>query len=278
MKTLRTFRGALLALVLALGGCASAPPKPGPLQGWKVERRGLLGVSLKLRGGRVVLTRVRPESPAEGAGLKAGEAIQGGDGAPFRKASEAYRFIWGHPDQEVAFEVEGEGGKREVRVRLGRQPHRAGVEAHTALQLLAADGAKVSVAVLVQRVTNANLGDPRRLQEFAGTVRAEVLANEENALLKFAEEDPDFILVDRARIDAVSREMSLQMSDEVSDEARAQIGKRAGATHLLEVELHRGSAQGPGGKKRVVDRIVRRLVEVETGRVVASGTSVHTLP
>ena len=62
--------------------------RAGPARPW-------LGIAAEEQSGRLFVTRVSPESPADEAGIKAGDIILavGGDGV--RTQAEFYRKVWG---------------------------------------------------------------------------------------------------------------------------------------------------------------------------------------
>ncbi len=69
-------------------------------------------------GVQVVVESVRPGSPAERAGLKAGDIILQAGGEPVRRLDDLIRVIRDHPDRPVALAVEREG----LRVMLSVVP------------------------------------------------------------------------------------------------------------------------------------------------------------
>jgi S1-C subfamily serine protease len=84
-----------VAAALIAGGRGSARSRP-----WL----GLYSEELK---GHVIVTRVLPESPAEAAGLSAGDVILGVDSQPVADQADFYRKLWasGEAGVEVALNV-----------------------------------------------------------------------------------------------------------------------------------------------------------------------------
>jgi serine protease Do len=83
-------------------------------------RRPWLGVTSIADDGRVRVMRVAAESPAEAAGLVAGDVILAVSGVTVKSLEEFYRRLWasGEPGVEVALKVLKDGGDvRVVRVR-----------------------------------------------------------------------------------------------------------------------------------------------------------------
>jgi serine protease Do len=73
----------IMADLLAKGR-RSDPPRP-----W-------LGIHLEEHRGRVFVTHVAPDGPAEAAGIRENDLILGLDGRPIGGLAEFYRALWGH--------------------------------------------------------------------------------------------------------------------------------------------------------------------------------------
>ncbi len=86
-------------------------------------------------------------------------------------------------------------------------------------------------------------------------------------LIEFAS-DPLFTLVDRESTAEILNEIEFQLSGLVDDEQLAEYGRLSGASHLLIMDYER---QTQGGIVTITDR--RRLVQVESGSVLASDTT-----
>ncbi len=73
----------------------------------KVSRRPWLGLSSAEQGGRLVVVRVSPDSPAQGAGLSAGDAVLAIDGTTVTTLEAFYKKLWSraNPDDEVQLTV-----------------------------------------------------------------------------------------------------------------------------------------------------------------------------
>lgn len=71
------------------------------------SHRPWLGVTSSEQGGRVNVVRVTKDSPAEEAGLEAGDVVLAVDGAKVSTLEEFYRKLWAraHPDDEVKLTV-----------------------------------------------------------------------------------------------------------------------------------------------------------------------------
>ena len=73
----------------------------------RVSRRPWLGISSTEQGGRVQIVRVSQDSPAEAAGLEAGDVVLAIDGATVSTLEALYKKLWAHanPDDEIQLTV-----------------------------------------------------------------------------------------------------------------------------------------------------------------------------
>jgi S1-C subfamily serine protease len=103
----------ILADLLAQGRPA------GPAQPW-------LGVNTEEQGGRLVITRVTPEGPAEKAGLGRGDVIIGVGGVATRTLPDFYRKVWeqGAAGTVIPLDIQEDRSKRRVDVKsMNRLDH-----------------------------------------------------------------------------------------------------------------------------------------------------------
>jgi S1-C subfamily serine protease len=92
------------------------PAKPRP---W-------LGVNTQEIGGRLLVSRVTPDSPAEKAGIRRGDVIVGVDGEPASSLADLYRKIWakGTAGVTVGIDVVNGDAKRRVDIKsMDRRDH-----------------------------------------------------------------------------------------------------------------------------------------------------------
>ena len=96
----------------ALSRLARADESSGPRRPW-------LGLVTQTSNAGLVVTDVPPGSPAERAGLRAGDTITAVDGTPVRTHAELYRSVWraGVPGTAIRLTIQRDGATRELRVR-----------------------------------------------------------------------------------------------------------------------------------------------------------------
>jgi S1-C subfamily serine protease len=81
--------------------------------------RPWLGVAADDVRGRLIVSRVTPDSPAEKAGIRKGDEIVGVGGEAARSLPDFYRKIWatGSAGATVPLDVEQGGGRRRIDVK-----------------------------------------------------------------------------------------------------------------------------------------------------------------
>jgi S1-C subfamily serine protease len=85
----------------------------------KETPRPWLGLNTEVVQGRLFVTRVSPESPADKAGLRQGDVVIGVAGAAVKTHAELYRKLWslGAAGVEVPMRILQDGDIRDVRVK-----------------------------------------------------------------------------------------------------------------------------------------------------------------
>jgi hypothetical protein len=145
---------ALLAVLMVASGARGAEPDPPRRPAW-------LGVELDTSHAEARVVRVLRGSPAERAGVAAGERVVSFDGTPIATSSELARVVGMHSAGEVALVMlERAGSQRAVRVALEGRPAAAetaraqlvGLPAPAFAPLVPATGSFVGLHALRGRV------------------------------------------------------------------------------------------------------------------------------
>lgn len=90
------------------------------------DPRPWVGMTTNEVYGRLVVSQVTPQGPAEKAGLRRGDIITGVGGVPTKSLPELYRKIWsrGNAGASVPFDFEREGDSRHADVTsMNRMDH-----------------------------------------------------------------------------------------------------------------------------------------------------------
>lgn len=129
--------GAFVAMIALSGANPAAAASPqGPAQGFEAHRGWMTGtkpMSGTLKMPRLVMTEtvvmsVAPGSPAEAAGIQAGDIIANVDGQPagFMELNKAVAAK--KPGDKISLDVrDADGAARTIEVTLGQAPNRSGV-------------------------------------------------------------------------------------------------------------------------------------------------------
>jgi carboxyl-terminal processing protease len=93
--------------VLDVGDLVLSPLRPPP---------GSVGAMVRQEGAQLVIDRVIAESPAESAGLLAGDVLLTVDGAPVVSPGEAFQRLRGAPGSTVVLTVRRAGSERSISI------------------------------------------------------------------------------------------------------------------------------------------------------------------
>ena len=208
----------------------------------------------------------RAESPAQSAGIQAGDIIVSVGG---HRISEwgLRRLMNVNIGEDVLFKVNRHGRLLEVWVRPRASLVRPSVK--MLLDVLGAGRKKVALAIAVTSVEDASVSPAVRgdgdLTLSKNAVQEQVRKGQENVMLSSVGKHPNFTLVEGSRIQRVMKEWRLNASGPVSEQVMIKVGKMVGATYLLLVS----EAAFLGSNNACWDKVTARLVELENGTVVA---------
>jgi membrane-associated protease RseP (regulator of RpoE activity) len=220
------------------------------------------GAVLQMVDKKVVVKGLMTNSPAEKAGIKAGDVVLTVDGTAFPGVKEIVDHVAAkRKGERVVFVVERGSEKRTfelepVTVKIRRTL--------VALQSLVYGSKKVVLAVVVSDVKNTFEMKPAVYTSWAEGIRNEEQTGMENFYLNNLGKNPNFSIVDRSRTRTILEEFKMGQTGLVSDAMRAKIGEMTGATHLLDVSFSRFKTS------RGYDDVVNaRLIDIASGTVVA---------
>jgi membrane-associated protease RseP (regulator of RpoE activity) len=255
-------------VILLLEGCASSsvqqtPSIPQTHDKYGFIKRATFGIELKtLPNGESEIWFIYKEGPADKAGIKVGDVLESIDGRDIRQKCDYLDFL------------SGDGAKQIVTVGLMRNGETVSVNvspniAETAqdyfqIRRLLWQEKTVRLAIMCGEINNLPLEEPLALEQWKRGTRSSILAEYETVSLDYFRSEKNFVLVDRSRISEVANELSLQSSGLVSQAFVSKLGELLGATHLWVIDVTRYRIDG-----KLEDSFSRRLIEVETGRVIA---------
>jgi hypothetical protein len=122
------------------------------------------------------------------------------------------------------------------------------------------------LAVLPGEIQNMYNVEAELLEKWKKSVGTEIVGYAESTYVNFFRTQKNFTIIDRYQTDKILNEIQFQNSGLVSDEQRKKIGNLLGATHIVTVNFTRNIATG---SKRN-DLMTRRLIEVESGKILAT--------
>jgi len=265
--------GLTLALLCACAAPATRPAPAPSLAAIAASHPGSfystphLGLGVTAAAGGLVVAQVEPGSAAQKAGFLPGDQVVSFGGMALDstiKFKKAVNFGC-NPGDPVAIRWIRAGAPMEATVVMG-QSFALRDEWEVTRSLV--DGNPVRLALLPGEITNvmANQLGAENFSQWQKTIQMELTAQFETEFLSVTTPYPDSLVIDRQHVKEALGELKFQNSGMVADESNLRLGRLIGATHLIIFDYSRTrDAQG-----RNVDHCYRRLIEVETGRVVAS--------
>jgi membrane-associated protease RseP (regulator of RpoE activity) len=228
------------------------PVKPG------FNRYPFIGISPEMASGRVQIYDVMQDGPAGKAGLQRGDVVISMSGRTVTKMvdliEEANRRKIGDP---VDIAVLRNGVPLTFTVTLSHFDIRQDFDA---IRKALWSGNKVAMCILVGEVINSRITNDRTLDQWKKAKKSKLIADMEQVYLKSFAQAPNFMVIDRYKLDDVLKELEFNQTGMISDDMRNKLGRTLGATHLLVIEYS------------LIDMhtYTYRIIEVQTGRVLAS--------
>lgn len=261
----------VLGIVFWFSGCAhfqTDREKP-------IGKFGSLGTIFCPDDYGIKILDVAKGSPAEKAGVKAGDVIVTADGSDLAKPENRKEFL---------LSVRS-GNKADLSIRRKDQtikfqilPKKADMfSAYTighALKDEMITGKTVSIALVATDINSSGtFPNSDAAAGWKASMKASVETYWESTLLGAAgKRCGNFSVVDRTKTNEILGELHFQMTGAVDSRMMKTVGKMTGATHLLFVSVSRfrtsGNNWSPGGWKDLTNL---RLVDLESGNVLAAG-------
>ena len=260
----RYIAGLLILAANAYAGCAieRASQRPAPNQTQRTV--GQIGLEVRRIDEKLVVVRALPGMPAEEAGFLAHDILTSVDGNSFTSVGSFIDYVSVRPGVHVNVEVMRNGRTLKVTVTPKAVVFPAGLDVYQRVGILLADGNKVTLAILLGTISNIAAADDDSRKEWREASRTSLYSNAEMLLIRSYQSEQGFRLVDRSKMEEITREYALQLSGLVPDEVRVKIGSMLGVTHIFQIDAVRWAKDGG-----TFDELVTRLIEVETGRVLA---------
>jgi len=168
-----------------------------------------------------------------------------------------------YPDDAVTVKIKR--NDREIKISFFLSVYNYPNDFYSLLEMVYKDNI-VKLAVLPGEIQNMYKVDAELLEKWKKSVGTEIVGYAESTYINFFRTQKNFIVIDRHQTDKILNEIQFQNSGLVSDEQRNQIGKLLGATHIVTVNFTRNISTDA----KPNDVITRRLVEVESGKILAT--------
>lgn len=203
------------------------------------------------------------DSTAKAAGMQKGDLIVSINGrAPSNK--ELLKLMHSNRGENILFKINRYGQLLDYSI-TPKLYFNSPPSAYKIYELSVIDEQKVNLAVIVTEVRN-NTSERNYLWE--ESTRHQVQGNIENKMLNNLDRQDRLSFVDRSRLDEIIDGYKLNMTGLTSDDARAEIGKTTGATHLLVTTFARNPKRIKG-RESCEDTITGRLIDIKSGKVLA---------
>jgi membrane-associated protease RseP (regulator of RpoE activity) len=255
----------VLVLLPVICACASVKPGAAKPSGQKI---GDLGFVPDIVNNVVAVYSVLPNSPAEKAGLQAGDIILASNGAEIVKPVDFYNELYASPNKKLTLRIKRNNKELVVKAKADSYeiPPNAEDVFYVAKEIW--KGNNFKVAIICDKAESFVHG-PTQVAEktqWERTMKSEQVNAYTAAFLKGFPNARNFSIVDRNNLDKVIKELKFQMTGAVDADTVKQMGKLLGITHILAIETNLYPKNSTACKLSVS----RNLIEVETGRVVSS--------
>lgn len=228
-------------------------------------KKAYVGVNvIKNNGGKCEVARVGRDSPAGLAGILAGDIIYSVNDVLIEKRIQLFDiYDQMHPKDFVNVKIIRNGEILNKRFQLKEKyfPYNFYI-----MNRILCNENLVRLAIVFGDISNLYLGNTPKFDHWKIGMKSYLLGFLENNYLRAYKYEKNFSVVDRARTKKICDEFKLQMLGLASIDTQIELGKMLNATHLLVVDFSRF----PKSASKCDDVNIRRLIEVESGKTLAS--------
>ena len=228
-------------------------------------KKGFSGIEIVTnKKNEIEIYEVYPGTPAYDAKLEPGDILLEANDVAIKNKGQIFDILDSlYPNETVTFKVrrKGQDIKGSIKLSTYNYPN----DFYVLMEMIYKDKV-VRLAVLPGEIQNMYSAETALLEKWKKSVGTEIVGSAESVYVNFFRNQKYFVIIDRHQTDKILNEIQFQNSGLVSDEQRKKIGNLLGATHIVTVNLTRNIATGP----KCNDLMTRRLVEVESGKILAT--------
>jgi hypothetical protein len=217
----------------------------------------------------LVIEDVYKGSPADKAGIKLGDVVMQIDGIKADKINKVCEYLGDrHPGEHISLLLKRKGRIIKKRITLGLIYVSL---VNSVLEKMVCKNIPVRLAIITDDTKiYTDVSDPqvkKTIETVIHSYDGHLLSGTENVYIRRYLGFANFSLIDRQRIESVTRELKFNKSGLVSPEFQTELGKMLGATHLLFRNL-----AVLVNEKSMQTTVIDKLIEVDSGKVLATTT------
>jgi hypothetical protein len=199
-------------------------------------------------------------SPAEKAGIKTGDVVIEIDGEKIKSRHQAFKIYFSKlPNDFVSAKIKR--GNKLIKKTFQLGSFHVLYMNYVLMELIYKE-IPVRLAVFVDEFKSEKMSE-QDAERLKNSIASYWIGSFESSFIRAYRGHSNFAIVDRAKIKAVSNELSLQGSGLVAENSK--FGRILGATHLFSI-----NATIFESTKKMY--LVMRLIEVESGKVIAAAS------
>jgi len=255
-----------VCLLIPFLGCHKKPPPPDFAKQPNCQhKRAQIGFFYNLNNSQTEILKVAPNTPAEKADLKPGDIIVSVNQLPVKTRSE-YRAIMETITTETPISIVVKRNSEYITKTVIPKIVTSFYSASAIGRIVMEENKKVNLIIVPGEITY-NYGGNISNSQLADWKKAMAVQSRdyvESGLVRAYRDQPNFSIVARENTDKILEELKIQQSGAVTELIKS--GKIIGATHLLVIDFNR--FRTPDWS--TLDKTTRRLIEIETGKTIAT--------